>query len=86
MIRLATAQGLPTPPNIAVQAIVQIWMGDQGRQARPLSESETFVLTRSMVEVLHHPALQGSPLLGTAAFEEALMRLILSFLRDSNPR
>ena len=82
LIRLAAAQGLPTPPNVAVQAIVQIWMENQGTEARPLSESETFVLTRSVIEVLRQATLQASPLLGTPEFEEALVRLLLGFLRE----
>lgn len=82
LIRLAAAQGLPTPPNIAAQAIVKVWMEEQGSEARPLSESETFVLNRSVIEVLRQATLQGSPLLGTAEFEEALVRLILGFLPE----
>lgn len=82
LIRLAVAQGLPTPPNVAATAIVRIWMEGPGARGEPLDASETFVLTRSLIEVLRQAALQGSPLLGTAAFEEALVRLVLGFLRE----
>lgn len=80
LIGMAMAQGLPTPPNVAAQAIVQVWMEDGGEHARPLNDSEVFVLTRAIIEVLRQAVLTASPLLGTQAFEEALLRMVIGFL------
>jgi AcrR family transcriptional regulator len=79
LLKIAVAQGLPTPPNIAVNAIVEIWTEANGT-ADPLTESEAFVLTRSVIEVLRQATLHASPLLGTAEFENALVRLVFGFL------
>jgi len=80
LLRLAAAQGLPTPPDTIALAIHAIWT--EGGEAAPPSQSEVFVLTQAVFETLRQATLQGSPLLGTAAFEEALVRLVLGFLRE----
>lgn len=46
---------------------------------RQFNESEVFVLTRSVIETLRQATLQSSPLLGTAEFEDAILRLTFSF-------
>ena len=79
LMQMAVAHGLPTPPNTAAQAIVRVWMESEDGK-RQLNESEAFVFTRSITEVLRQAALQASPLLGTKEFEDALLRLITGFL------
>jgi AcrR family transcriptional regulator len=82
LLRLAAANGLPSPPDTAAQAIVQIWMesGSAG-QGAALNPAERFVLNCALVESLRQAVLQGQPLLGTAEFEDALVRMVLGFLR-----
>jgi len=85
LLKIAAARGLPSPPNVAVQAIVGIWGEANGKGNVPLNESEEFVLTRSVIEVLRQATLQSSPLLGTPDFEEALLRLVFGFLHSARP-
>ncbi len=82
LLRLAIAHGLPTPTDAIAEAIVAVWRDAQDAEHRPLNASETFVLTRSVIEVLRHATLHGSPLLETVEFEDAILRLILGFLRE----
>lgn len=81
LLRLAAAQGLPNPPNTVALAIHAIW-AEAHCGGRPPSESEVFVLTQAVFETLRQATLQGSPLLGTAEFEAAILRLVLGFLCD----
>lgn len=81
LLRLAAAQGLPNPPDTVALAIHAIWAEAHGG-GRPPSEGEVFVLTQAIFETLRQATLQSSPLLGTAQFEAALLRLVLGFLRD----
>ncbi len=81
LLRLAAAQGLPNPPDTVARAIHAIWVEAGDDRARPPSESEVFVLTQAVFETLRQATLQGSPLLGTAEFEAAILRLVLGFLR-----
>lgn len=82
LLRLATAQGLPNPPDTVARAIHAIWAEAAGNRGELPSESEVFVLTQAVFETLRQATLQGSPLLGTAEFEAAILRLVLGFLRD----
>lgn len=82
LLRLAAAQGLPTPPDTVALAIHAIWTEEI--ETAPPSQSEVFVLTQAVFETLRQATLQGSPLLGTAAFEEALVRMVFGFLREGS--
>lgn len=83
LLRLASTHGLPAPSDDFAQAIVKLWQEEEaeGGHARHLNDAELFVLSRAMIEVLRHATLHGSPLLGTPPFEDALVRLVLGFLR-----
>ena len=85
LLQIAVARGLPTPPNVAVQAIVKIWTESEGQEDRQLNASEGFILTRAVIEVLRQATLQSSPLLGRAEFEDALLRLVFGFLGAARP-
>lgn len=78
LIEAALAHGLPTPPNVAAEAIIEVWREASGGM---LNESEHFVLTRAIIEVLRQAVMSSSPLLGTRDFEDALLRMILGFLK-----
>ena len=81
LLRIASVQGLPAPSDDFAHAIVAVWQAEAPDQARALNESELFVLSRSVIEVLRHATLHGSDQLGTPAFEDALVRMVLGFLR-----
>jgi AcrR family transcriptional regulator len=49
--------------------------------ARPLSLSRLFVGTRAVIGVIRSAVLEDSPLLGTQAFEDELVRLIWNMTR-----
>ncbi|MGC4061019.1 MAG: TetR/AcrR family transcriptional regulator [Aquabacterium sp.] len=49
--------------------------------ARPLSLSRLFVGTRAVIGVIRSAVLEDSPLLGTPAFEDELVRLIWNMTR-----
>jgi AcrR family transcriptional regulator len=83
LLRLAAAQGIPTPPDMAARAIFTLWAEGAGAGSPELNESELFVLTQALFEVLRQATLQASPLLGTAELENAILRLILGFLRET---
>ena len=83
LIRLTAARGLPSPSDTVAEAVVAVRA--RARATRPLNPSETFVLTRSVIETLRQAALHASPLLGTAEFEDALVRLVLGFLDAPAP-
>lgn len=83
LLQLAVAHGLPTPPNVAAKAIAKVWMEARGAGERQLNDSDMFVLTSSVIEVLRQATLQRSPLLGTPEFEDAILRMVVGFLRES---
>ena len=82
LLRLAAAQGLPSPPDTVARAIHAIWAEANGGDDRQPSQGELFVMTHAVFETLRQATLQGSPLLGTAEFEEAILRLVFGFLRE----
>lgn len=82
LLRMAAAHGIPMPTGDVARALAAIWSAEAGSVARLLDESEVFVLTASLFEVLRQATLQGSALLGTAAFEEAIVRMVIGFLRE----
>lgn len=86
LLRLAAAQGLPSPPDTVARAIHAIWAETADAEVRQLSESEVFVLTQAVFETLRQATLQGSSLLGTVELEEAIVRLVLGFLRQGAAR
>jgi AcrR family transcriptional regulator len=81
LLRLTGTSGLPAPPDDFARALVRVWREERGEQDRQLNESEAFVLSRAVIEVLRHATLYGSPLLGTRELEDALVRMVLGFLR-----
>jgi hypothetical protein len=46
-----------------------------------LNESERFVLSQALIGVLRQATLYASPLLGTDELEQAIIRLLMGFLR-----
>lgn len=81
LLRMAVAQGVPAPPDIVARSLFQIWSTQLDTAPDTPNESELFVLTSALFEVLRQAALQASPLLGTPDFEDALMRVVIGFLR-----
>lgn len=80
LLRMAVAQGIPAPPDIVARSLFQVWSMQAETASRLPNESELFVLTSALFEVLRQAALQASPLLGTLGFEDALMRMVVGFL------
>ncbi|MCJ2184474.1 TetR/AcrR family transcriptional regulator [Novosphingobium sp. 1949] len=70
--------GLPDPPAHFANAILAVW-SDHPSATAPLDPAEAYVIGRSVVEVLRRAVLQGSPLLGTRALEDAIVRLVTGF-------
>ena len=85
LLRLVSTTGLPAPPDDFAHAIVSVWRDERRNEDRQLNESEAFVLSRGVIEVLRHATLYGSPLLGTRDLEDALVRMVLGFLRAPRP-
>jgi len=83
LLQMAVQHGIPSPPHVVANAIVELWQAAKNQGQPPLNDSEVFVLNQSIVEVLRQAALQGSPLLGTEQFEAAMVRLIMGFLRQT---
>lgn len=81
LLRIASVRGLPAPSDDFARAIAAVWQTEAPDQDRRLNESELFVLSRAVIEVLRHATLHGSDQLGTPAFEDALVRMVLGFLR-----
>ncbi|SDV47327.1 TetR/AcrR family transcriptional regulator [Chitinasiproducens palmae] len=77
LVQLALVHGLPSPSDAAAHAIIEIW---QTERRGALNESEAFVLSAGLLEVLRRATLQGFPLLGSDQFEQAVVRLVMGFL------
>jgi AcrR family transcriptional regulator len=82
IMRLSVARGGQTRLDHVAGSIVEVWRSSSVRANRDLSDSEAFVLTRAVLGTLRAAVLEDSPLLKTQAFEEAIVRLILGFLRS----
>ena len=82
ILGLSVARGGQTGLDHFAGSIVEAWRSSGVRGNRALSDSEAFVLTRAVLGVLRAAVLENSPLLKTQAFEEAIVRLILGFLRS----
>ncbi|MBT0669156.1 TetR/AcrR family transcriptional regulator [Novosphingobium profundi] len=80
LVAFSLDRGLPEPSDRFVQAIIDVWRQAAGEGAPAMDEAEVFTLGRAVSEVLRRAALQSSPLLGTRALEEAIVRLVLGFL------
>ena len=80
--RLAVTRGEPARLDLIAGAIVEAWRGSGVRTDRDLDDSEAFVLTRAVLGALRAAVLEDSPRLKTQAFEDALVRLVLGFLRN----
>lgn len=81
LLRLASTSGLPPAHDDFVVALVHAWRDDAPEEHRQLDDTEAFVLSRALIEVLRHATLYGSPQLGTPAPEDALVRLVPGCLR-----
>ena len=81
--RLSAARGGQTRLDHVAGSIVEVWRSTGVGTSRDLSDSEAFVLTRAVLGTLRAAVLEDSRLLKTKAFEEAIVRLILGFLRSS---
>ncbi|AQS63889.1 Nucleoid occlusion factor SlmA [Rhizobium rhizogenes] len=79
IMRLATARGVPTRLDSVAGLIVETWRNSVDNDA-VLTETEVFILTRAVLGALRAAILEETNLLGTAAFEDALVRLIMGFL------
>ena len=64
------------------ERIAVAWAQLADPTARPLSLSRLFVGTRAVIGVIRSAVLEDSPLLGTQAFEDELVRLIWSMTRQ----
>lgn len=82
IMRVAVARGNRTRLDLVADAILEAWRSSDVDAERNLNESEAFVLTRSVLGTLRAAVLEESALLKTEAFEEAIVRLILGFLRS----
>ncbi len=80
MMRLAMARGGQVRLDLIAGNILEVWRNSGVRVNSDLNESEAFVLTRAALGVLRAAVLEDSPLLKTAAFEDAMVRLVLGFL------
>lgn len=65
----------------AAERIGVAWEQLADPTARPLSLSRLFVGTRAVIGVIRSAVLEDSPLLGTQAFEDELVRLIWGMTR-----
>ena len=79
---LALARGEPTRLDLAVDSILEAWRSKGGGANRVLSHAEAFVLSRAVLGTLRAALLEDSPIHKTEAFEDAMVRLILGFLRN----
>jgi AcrR family transcriptional regulator len=80
--RLAITRGEPARLDVVAGAIVEAWRGAGVGPGLDLDSTEAFVLTRAVLGTLRAAVLEASPRLKTQAFEDALVRLVLGFLRD----
>ena len=78
--RLAITRGEPARLDLVAGAIVEAWRG--AGVGPGLDSTEAFVLTRAVLGTLRAAVLEASPRLKTQAFEDALVRLVLGFLRN----
>lgn len=79
ILQRANNQNGPSTGGVIARYVIEASRVAVG-QHRPLDETEAFVLTRAITGLLHYAALEGSPLIGKPAFEDALVRLVLGFL------
>ncbi|MBW4331476.1 TetR/AcrR family transcriptional regulator [Stakelama sp. CBK3Z-3] len=86
LLQLAIAQGVPAPPDRIGRLLFVLAAQACETDRRQPDKGEAFVLTHSLFETLRQATLQSSPLLGTAGFEDALVRLVFGFVRESATR
>jgi AcrR family transcriptional regulator len=82
IMRVAVARGGQARLDPIASSIVAAWRGSGPRPDRDLNQSEAFVLTRAVLGTLRAVVLEESPLLKTQEFEDAVVRLILGFLKS----
>jgi AcrR family transcriptional regulator len=86
---LSVMRRLPDGPlasaGIAEPLLAAVEARNVGR-APPLGEAGRFVLLRAITGAVRAAAIERSPLLGTPAFEDALVRLAMGMLRPAGAR
>lgn len=83
LVTFTLDRGLPEPAEHVANAIVAVWSGASEADDRRLTDSERFVLTTAIVEVLRAAALRSPDLLGTVELEEAMVQLVIGFLSSA---
>jgi AcrR family transcriptional regulator len=80
--QLAIARGDQGKLDQIAGVIVRAWRGAGVGADRELNDSEAYVLTLAVLGTLRAAVLENSPRLKTQGFEDALVRLILGFLKN----
>ena len=80
ILRLAVRRGVPTQIEFIATMIVDAWKDAYGPDVGDIGEADVFVLTRAVLGALRSAILEESPLLGTPAYEDALVKLIMGFM------
>ena len=80
--QLAVTRGGATKLDLIAGAVVEAWRDAGARTDRKLDDDEAFVLTRAVLGMLRAAVLEDSPAPEDAGFEDAVVRLVLGFLRN----
>jgi AcrR family transcriptional regulator len=80
IMRLNLAPGLMRGADALSAAVVGAIVEHGGTAVRPMSEAAAFVLSRAILGTIRAAVLMESELLGGAAFEAELVRLVLRFV------
>jgi len=83
-VMLAVLRRMPTEGKDVVDVAAPVLAAIEARcgaHLEPLGEAGRYVLLRSVAGVVRSAAFERSPLLGTPAFEDALVRLVMGMLR-----
>ena len=80
--QLAVKRGGATKLDLIAGAVVEAWRDAGARTDRKLDDDEAFVLTRAVLGMLRAAVLEDSPAPEDAGFEDAVVRLVLGFLRN----
>lgn len=83
-VMLAVLRRMPTEGKDVVDVAAPVLAAIEARcgaHLEPLGEAGRYMLLRSVAGVVRSAAFERSPLLGTPAFEDALVRLVMGMLR-----
>lgn len=75
---------LTRPVEEAVQAILARNSRSQAKHFKTLTTVELYVMTRAMIGTVRSAVMEQSSYLGTAEFEDELVKLFLSYVRSSS--